>query len=78
MTVDIKSFYLNTPLKRYEYLHLKIEDIPEDVRQEHKLSEKVTPEGWVYVEVCNGKYGLLQVGLLAQELLAKRLATQYT
>ena len=29
--MDIKKFYLNTPLKRYEYLHTKIEDILENV-----------------------------------------------
>ena len=45
--------------------------MPEYVRQEYKLSEKVTPKGWVYVEVCKGLYGLPQAGLLAQELLAK-------
>ena len=24
MTIDIKNFYLNIPLKRYKYLHLKL------------------------------------------------------
>ncbi len=30
MTVDIKNFYLNTPMARYEYVHLKIDDIPQN------------------------------------------------
>ena len=75
MTIDIKKFYLNTPLKRYEYLCLKIKDIPEDMKQEYKLGEKLTQDGLVYVKVCKGMYGLPQAGMLAQELLAKRLAT---
>ena len=29
MTIDINIFYLNTPLKIYKYVHLKIEDILE-------------------------------------------------
>ena len=39
------------------------------------LSEKVTQEGWVYVEVHKGIYGLPQAGLLALELLANMLVT---
>ena len=62
MTMDIENFYLNTLLKRYENLCLKIEDISEDVKQEYKLGEKVTPEEWVYVEVQKGMYGLLHAG----------------
>ena len=74
MTMDIKNFYLNTPLKWYEYFCLKVEDIPEDVQQEYQLHKKATHDGWVYVEVHKWMYGLSQAGLLAQELLATRLA----
>ncbi len=28
---DIKDFYLNTPMKRYEYMRIKITDIPEEI-----------------------------------------------
>ena len=45
VTMDIKSFYLNTPLKRYEYLQLKMSDIPEDVQHQYNLQTKVTSEG---------------------------------
>ncbi len=30
-TMDIKDFYLNTPMARYEYMQLKILDMPNDV-----------------------------------------------
>ena len=30
MSIDIKNFYLNTPMSRYEYMRLKIEDLPQD------------------------------------------------
>ncbi len=29
MTADIKNFYLMTPMKRYEYVRLKLIDIPD-------------------------------------------------
>ena len=44
-TMDIKNFYLNTPLPRYEYLRIKIGDIPYDVIKAHVLDKKATKEG---------------------------------
>ena len=73
MTLDVKNFYLNTPMKRYEYVRLKMEDIPEEVIIEYNLRKLATKEGYVYIEVRKGMYGLPQAGLLAQELLEKRL-----
>ena len=73
MTLDIKNFYLNTPMERYEYMRIKIIDIPEDVVAEYNLQEKATKDGYVYIEVRKGMYGLPQAGLLAQNLLEKRL-----
>jgi hypothetical protein len=32
--LDLKDFYLNTPMKRYIYMHLKISDIPKKFTQE--------------------------------------------
>ena len=73
MTLDIKNFYLSTPLSRYEYLRLRLNNFPEDVIAQYKLKDIVTSDGYVYKEVQKGMYGLPQVGLLAQELLEKRL-----
>ena len=73
MTIDIKNFYLCTPLKRKEYLRMHIENFPEDVIDHYNLREKVTKDGFVFVAVSRGMYGLPQAGLLAQQLLEKRL-----
>jgi hypothetical protein len=40
--LDIKDFYLNTPMKRYEYMHIKITNIPEEIIKEYKMREIVT------------------------------------
>ena len=63
MTIDISNFYLNTLMDRYEYMRMKLDMFPED-----------KPNGYVYIKVRKGMYGLPQSGLLAQELLEKRLA----
>ena len=73
MTLDIKNFYLNTPLTRYEYLRHRLDNFPEDVIAQYNLKDIVTSDGYVYIEVQKGMYGLPQAGLLAQELLEKRL-----
>ena len=49
MTLDIKNFYLNTPMKRFEYMWLKMADIPDEVIEEYALNDKATPDGFVYV-----------------------------
>ena len=63
MTIDIKNFYLNTPMERFEYMQLKLADLPDDVIKHYNLEDKVTPDGWVYLEVRKGMYGLPQVGI---------------
>jgi len=72
--VDIKDVYLNTPMKRPEYMRLKITDIPDEVIEEYNLREIVDDDGYVYCEITKGMYGLPQAGIIAQELLAERLA----
>jgi hypothetical protein len=36
MTMDIKDFYLNTPMVRYEYMRLKLSDMPDDIIKHYK------------------------------------------
>ncbi|KAL7476915.1 hypothetical protein ACHAW6_002745 [Cyclotella cf. meneghiniana] len=73
MTMDISNFYLMTLLPRPEYLHLKLNDIPTEIIEEYHLQDIAEPDGTIYVLVCLGMYGLPQAGLLANELLEKRL-----
>lgn len=72
MTLDIKNFYLNTPMTRYEYVRLKLDDVPDEIIVEYNLHEKAS-DGFIYLEIQKGMYGLPQAGILAQELLEKRL-----
>ena len=40
MLMDISKFYLMTPLKRPEYIHIHVRDIPNEIIKEYKLKEK--------------------------------------
>ena len=72
-TMDIKNFYLCMPMSRYEYMQLKLLDMPEDVIAHYKLRNIATPDGYVHCKIRKGMYGLPQAGIIAQELLAKGL-----
>jgi len=73
MTMDIKDFYLNTPMARYEYMRRRLLDVPEDVIAHYKLNKNAAPEGYIYCEIQKGMYGLPQAGIIAQQLLEERL-----
>jgi hypothetical protein len=47
-TMDIKSFYLCTPMTRYEYMQLKLSDMPEDLIAHYHLLDIATPDEYVY------------------------------
>jgi hypothetical protein len=65
MMLDISNFYLMTPLKCKEYVRMKLTDFLANVIAHYKLNEKATPDGFVYVAIKKGMYGLPQAGILA-------------
>ena len=73
MCLDLKDFYLNTPMERPEYLRLRYAHFPQDVIDHYQLKDKVDPKGYLYVKAVRGMYGLPHAGIIAQELLTKRL-----
>jgi hypothetical protein len=73
MNMDIKHYYLGLPLERYEYVRIPISMVPDEIMDEYNLHALVH-NGYLYVEVRKGMNGLPQAGLLANVLLAKRLA----
>ena len=72
MTMDITNFYLKTPLKRKEYFRMKLEKHSNGVVAHYQLKEKAV-NGFVYIAVKKGMYGLPQSGILAQKLLEERM-----
>jgi hypothetical protein len=73
MMMDIKHYYLGTPLPRFEYMKMLLSRFPEEIIQKYNLNA-LAVHGWVYIEIRKGMYGLKQSGLLANQLLQTRLA----
>ncbi len=74
-TIDLKNFYLDTPMPDPEYVRIKITDIPAEFIEEYKLAG-TDRDGWIYFEIRRGCYGLPQAGILANDLLRSRLLTE--
>jgi hypothetical protein len=73
MMMDIKNYYIGTPLPRFEYMKMLLSGFPEEIIQKYNLNA-LAVDGWVYIEIRNGMYGLKQAGLLANQLLQTQLA----
>jgi hypothetical protein len=72
MAIDIKNYYLGTPLDRPELVHISM--IPQEIVDKYDLTAKQDSQGFVYIRIEKGMYGLPQSGILANKLLARRLA----
>jgi len=74
MTLDLKNFYLNTPMERFEYMRIPMSIIPPAIIKHYDPLPLIT-NGHVMVEIMKGIYGLPQAGILAKKLLDERLLT---
>jgi hypothetical protein len=74
MCIDIKDFYLGTPMARYEYMRIPVPDIPPTIMAHYQLAPLIHNNS-VTVEIRKGMYGLPQAGILAHDRLVEHLAT---
>ena len=73
--MDLANFYLNTPMPNPEYLRLRLDVIPEEIIVAYNIRDFITADGWVYITIHKGMYGLPQAGILANQLLEVGLST---
>jgi hypothetical protein len=50
MMMDIKKYYLGTPLPQFEYMKMFLSRFPEDTIQKYNLNA-LAVDGWVYIEI---------------------------
>jgi hypothetical protein len=73
MCLDVNNFYLGTPMSTFEYMRIPTKLIPHENIEQYNLLPLVS-DSHIYIEVQKGTYGLPQAGILANQLLAGRLA----
>jgi hypothetical protein len=71
--IDLKDFYLMTLMACPKYMRMKLKDLPAKFVELYNLTNKVNFNGYIHIKIQKGMYGLPQAGVLAQELLKKRL-----
>jgi len=70
---DIENYYLNTPLPDPEYMKVNLSLIPDEIIDAYHLNQLADANRNVYIRLNKGMYGLPQAGILAYQLLVKRL-----
>ena len=66
MCIDLKDFYLLTPMNWYEYMWIKMANTPQDIIDQYGLTAKAV-NGKVLVEIRKGMYGLKQASRIAKD-----------
>ena len=72
MCLDIKNFYLTAALDYYEYMKIPLALFPEWIKKQYNLDTHAR-DGFVFLEIRRAVWGLPQAGILANQLLRKRL-----
>jgi len=65
---DIGDMCLQTPMDRYGYMRIKADLVPEEFKDLYNLHDKIH-NGYIYMEIRRGCYGLPQAGILQAELV---------
>ena len=70
-TLNQENFYIGTPMACTQYMQLPIKIIPQEIINKYNLND-IVEDGWVYVKIVKGMYGLPEAGKTANYLLKKR------
>jgi hypothetical protein len=73
MVIDIKDFYLNNEMQRYEYMRIPLATLPQAIIDQYNLMS-IAHKGHVCVEITKGMYGLPQAGHIANDATVLHLA----
>jgi hypothetical protein len=72
LCLDIKNFYLGTPMDWFEYMKMPLSIFPQSIITQYNLTQHAL-NGFVYLEIRKVIYGLSQAGILANQLLRQHL-----
>ena len=73
VTMDLKDRFLHTQMEHPEYMKLPYKYFPKEIRIKYNLSSLLTSDGYIYIKIIKGMYGLKQSALLAHIQLSTLL-----
>ena len=69
MSVDLKDFFLATPMDGNKYIKVPYKHFPLDIQARYKLNTKVLESDHIFIKIKKGMYGLKQASILAYDQL---------
>ena len=60
-------------MAHYEYMKIPMRWFPQDIIEQYKIMDLLDKDGFVYVDICKGMYGLKQAYHIAFDRLVKIL-----
>ena len=73
ISADIKDFFLAAPMDDPEYMRIHSKYFFEDIRAQYNIEDKIASDGFIYVRINKGMYGLKQAAVLAYNGLVRNL-----
>ena len=73
MSCDLKDFFLATIMDSPEYMRIASKYLPDDIIKKYNLQDKIN-NGFIYIKIKKGMYGLKQAAVLAYQQLVTHLA----
>ena len=61
--LDIKNYYLGTPMDYFQYMRVHPSYIPQEVWDDPSYDIHIADDGYVYLEIRRGMYGLKEAGI---------------
>ena len=74
LDADLKDFFLMSYMDEPEYMRIAFKYFPKDIVERYDIKNKVAPDGYAYIKIKRGMYGLRQAAILAYEQLIQNLA----
>jgi hypothetical protein len=70
--LDIKNYYLGTPMDYFQYMRVHPSYIPQEVWDDPSYDIHIADDGYVYLEIRRGMYGLKEAGIIAFNQLVSK------
>ena len=74
MCANLKDHFLASPMDKPEFMRIKFKYFPAAIRQQYNLDRLLASDGYIYICIKKGMYGLKQAALLAYRHIVNQLA----
>ena len=73
LSSDLKDFFLASPMAAPEYMRIHYRYFPDEIKKQYQLDKIVDHDGYIYIKIKKGMYGLKQAAILVYNKLVNTL-----